>query len=205
MVIGIAGGSGSGKSMLSNLIKNRYPERAEIICYDCYYKSNDGLSCEERKKLNYDSPEAFDSELFINDLSRLKNSETIKCPQYDYTTHNRTENYNIIEPKNIIIADGIMLFCDTSIRSLFDLKIYVDAPADIRLVRRINRDMSLRSRTLESVLTQYLETVKPMHEKYVEPYKKYADIIINNDGYSDADYCPIFELIDEFLKKSDSF
>ena len=205
LIIGISGGSGSGKSTIANLIKNKYPEMTEIVCYDDYYKSNDGISVDERRKINYDSPDAFDNDLFLNDLFKLKNSEAIKCPQYDYTIHNRTNNYKVINPNSIIIADGIMLFHNKGLREFFDLKIYVDTSADIRLIRRIDRDMNCRGRTLKSVLTQYLKTVKPMHDKYVQPYKKYADIIINNDGYSDADYCPIFELIDEFLKKSDSF
>lgn len=205
LFIGISGGSGSGKTTLANIIKNKFYNSSALISYDDYYKSNDGLTLDKRKRINYDSPDAFDNDLFLNDLLRLKNSESIKCPQYDYLIHNRADNYKIIEPKSIIIADGILLFYNKKIRDFFDCRIFVDTPADIRLLRRIDRDINRRGRTLESVLTQYIETVKPMHEKYVEPYKKYADIVINDDGYCDVDYCSVFNLIDEFLKKSDSF
>lgn len=200
LIIGIAGGSGSGKTTLAKIIKNKYPGKTEIINFDDYYKSNAKLTLDERKKINYDSPEAFDSDLFFNDLFKLKNSESVKCPQYDYSIHNRTDNYKLIEPKPIIIADGILLFYDKRLRDFFDLKIYVDTPADIRLLRRIDRDINSRARTLKSVLTQYLETVKPMHEKYVEPCKKYADVIINDDGSSDIDLSQVFNKIDDFLK-----
>ena len=200
-IIGIAGGSGSGKTTLANIIKNKYPDKTEIVNFDDYYKPNDELILDERKKINYDSPEAFDSNLFFNDLFKLKNFESVKCPEYDYSIHNRTGNYKTIKPKPIIIADGILLFYDKRLRESFDLKIYVDTPADIRLLRRIDRDINSRARTLKSVLTQYLETVKPMHEKYVEPCKKYADVIINDDGCSDIDLEPIFNKIDDFLKK----
>lgn len=204
-IIGIAGGSGSGKTTLANIIKNKYPGKTEIVNFDDYYKPNDELTLDERKKINYDSPEAFDSDLFFNDLFKLKNFESVKCPKYDYSIHNRTGNYKLIEPKPIIIADGILLFYDKRLREFLDLKIYVDTPADIRLIRRIDRDINSRARSLKSVLTQYLETVKPMHEKYVEPCKKYADVIINNDGCSDVDLEPIFNKIDDFLKNFDTF
>lgn len=200
LIIGIAGGSGSGKTTLANTINKKYPGKIQIINFDDYYKSNDELSLDERKKINYDSPEAFDSDLFFNDLFKLKNFESVKCPQYDYKIHNRTDNYKLIESKPIIIADGILLFYDKRLRDFFDLKIYVDTPADIRLLRRIDRDMNNRARTLKSVLTQYLETVKPMHEKYVEPCKKYADVIINDDGCSEVDLSQVFNKIDDFLK-----
>ena len=205
LFIGISGGSGSGKTTLANVIKDKYYNSTAVINYDDYYKSNDGLTLDERKRINYDSPDAFDNDLFLNDLLKLKNSKSIKCPQYDYLIHNRADNYKIIKPKSVIITDGILLFYDKRIRDFFDCKVYVDTPADIRLLRRIDRDINSRGRTLESVSTQYIKTVKPMHEKYVEPYKKYADIIINDDGYCDVDYCSVFNLIDEFLKKSDSF
>lgn len=205
LFIGISGGSGSGKTTLANIIKDKYYNRTAVINFDDYYKQNDGLSLDERKRINYDSPEAFDNDLFLKDLNKLKNSESIKCPQYDYSIHNRTDRFKIIEPKSVIIADGILLFYDKRIREFFDCRIYVDTPADIRLSRRIDRDINSRGRTLESVLTQYLETVKPMHEKYVEPYKKYADITINDNGDCEVNYRSVFDVIDDFLKKSDSF
>ena len=182
LVIGIAGGSGSGKTTLMKNIIEAFPDMVTVISHDNYYKRHDELTYEERCLLNYDEPEAFDTDLMASQLAQLRRGEAIDCPVYDFTTHNRSDEILHIVPKRVIIVEGILIFADPALRELVDIRIYVDADADIRLCRRIKRDVNKRGRSLESVLMQYQQTVKPMHEKHVEPSKKFANIIVPEGG-----------------------
>lgn len=182
LVIGIAGGTGSGKTTLMKNIVGRFGEDISVISHDNYYKRHDELPYEERCKLNYDEPAAFDTELLVEHLNLLRQGQAIDCPVYDFTVHNRSNEIIHIEPKNVIIVEGIMIFENKPLRDLMDIKIFVDTDADIRLCRRIKRDVNKRGRSLESVLQQYQQTVKPMHDQYVEPSKRYADLIVLEGG-----------------------
>ena len=182
MMIGIAGGTGSGKTMLAQRLCDAFGDSVCLIRHDSYYKRHDDLTYEERTKLNYDEPAAFDTDLMKEHLAALKRGESIDCPVYDYTVHNRSNEVQHIEPKKVIIVEGILIFADEEVCDLFDVKIFVDTDADVRILRRIRRDVSKRGRSLESVMNQYLTTVKPMHEKYVEPTKRRADIIVPEGG-----------------------
>ncbi len=182
LVIGIAGGTGSGKTtLLKNLVKY-FGNDVTVVSHDNYYKRHDELSYEERCRINYDEPAAFDTSLMAYHLECLRRGESVECPVYDYTVHNRSNETVRIDPRPVIIVEGILIFADEALRELMDIRIFVDTDADIRLCRRIKRDVNKRGRTLESVLTQYQETVKPMHEKYVEPSKKYANIVVPEGG-----------------------
>ncbi len=182
LVIGIAGGSGSGKTTLMKRLVERFGDNVSVLSHDNYYKRHDDLTFEERTKLNYDEPDALDTSLLVYQLDQLRHGMAIDCPVYDFTLHNRSNETIHVEPKRVIIVEGIMIFVDPDLRSLMDIKIFVDTDADIRLCRRIRRDVNKRGRSLESVITQYKETVKPMHEKYVEPSKKYADLVVPEGG-----------------------
>ena len=182
LVIGIAGGSGSGKTTLLKNIIGTFGPAITVISHDNYYKRHDELTYEERCKLNYDEPAALETDLMVRQLEQLRRGEEISCPVYDFTVHNRSDETLLIKPERVIIVEGILIFENKPLRDLMDIKIFVDTDADVRLCRRIKRDVNKRGRTLESVLLQYQETVKPMHEKYVEPSKKYADIIIPEGG-----------------------
>ena len=182
LVIGIAGGSGSGKTTLMKRLVERFGDDVSVLSHDNYYKRHDELTFEEREKLNYDEPDALDTSLLVYQLDQLRHNMPIDCPVYDFVLHNRSNETIHIEPKRVIIVEGIMIFVDPDLRSLMDIKIFVDTDADIRLCRRIRRDVNKRGRSLESVITQYKETVKPMHEKYVEPSKKYADLVVPEGG-----------------------
>ena len=182
LVIGIAGGSGSGKTTLMKNICQRFGDVVTVLSHDNYYKRHDGIPFEERSKLNYDEPDAFDTSLMVYQLDCLRHGEAIDCPVYDFTVHNRSSETIHVIPKKVIIVEGILIFESQELRDLMDIRIYVDTDADIRLCRRIKRDVNKRGRTLESVLTQYQQTVKPMHEKYVEPSKRYADIVVPEGG-----------------------
>ena len=182
MMIGIAGGTGSGKTTLAQRLCDAFGDSVCLIRHDSYYKRHDDLTYEERTKLNYDEPAAFDTDLMKEHLAALKRGESIDCPVYDYTVHNRSNEVQHIEPKKVIIVEGILIFADEEVCDLFDVKIFVDTDADVRILRRIRRDVSKRGRSLESVMNQYLTTVKPMHEKYVEPTKRRADIIVPEGG-----------------------
>lgn len=182
LVIGIAGGSGSGKTTLMKNICQRFGDVVTVLSHDNYYKRHDGIPFEERSKLNYDEPDAFDTSLMVYQLDCLRHGEAIDCPVYDFTVHNRSSETIHVIPKKVIIVEGILIFENQELRELMDIRIYVDTDADIRLCRRIKRDVNKRGRTLESVLTQYQQTVKPMHEKYVEPSKRYADIVVPEGG-----------------------
>ena len=182
LVIGIAGGTGSGKTTLMNNLITAFREDVTILSHDNYYKRHDELTYDERCQLNYDEPAALDTELMTIHLDQLRQGQAIDSPVYDFTQHNRSEETIRIEPKKVIIVEGILIFENQPLRDLMDIRIFVDTDADVRLCRRIKRDVTKRGRSLESVLQQYQETVKPMHEMYVEPSKKYAHIIVPEGG-----------------------
>ncbi len=182
LVIGIAGGTGSGKTTLVKRLAEHFGGKVTLLSHDNYYKCRDDLSFEERCKLNYDEPDAMDTSLMIYHLEQLRRGYGIDCPVYDFTVHNRSEQTVRVEPRQVIIVEGILIFENETLRNLMDMRIFVDADADTRLCRRIKRDVSKRGRSLESVLEQYETTVKPMHEKYVEPSKKYADVVVPIGG-----------------------
>lgn len=186
LVIGIAGGSGSGKTTLTNQIAAQFVESVTIIKHDDYYKAHDDMEYEERCRLNYDHPNAFDTDLMIDHLRQLKNGQAVEAPVYDYTVHNRSKDTVIIQPSKVIIVEGILIFENRSLCDLMDIRIFVDTDADLRIIRRIQRDVMERARSLESVIGQYLNTVKPMHEQFVEPSKKNANVIVPEGGYNQA-------------------
>lgn len=185
IMIGIAGGSGSGKSTFTNRLKERFEDQVAVIYHDNYYKSNDGVPFEIRRTENYDHPNAFETGLLIRHLKALRRGESIECPSYDYSEHNRTEKTIAVVPARIIIVEGILVLENPELRSLFDIKIYVEADADERIIRRIIRDVKERGRQVEDISEQYLTTVKPMHYLYVEPTRAMADIVINS-GMNDV-------------------
>ena len=182
LVIGIAGGSGSGKTTLLKNIVETFGPAITVISHDNYYKRHDEMTYEERCQLNYDEPAALETDLMVRQLEQLRSGEPIQCPVYDFTVHNRSDETITIKPEKVIIVEGILIFTDEDLRDLMDIKIFVDTDADIRICRRIKRDVNKRGRSLESVILQYQQTVKPMHEKYVEPSKKYADIVVPEGG-----------------------
>ncbi len=182
LVIGIAGGTGSGKTTLMKNLVQCLGDEVTVISHDNYYKRLDHLSFEERCNVNYDEPAAFDTSLLAYHLSELRRGAAIDCPIYDFTAHNRSNETLRLVPKRVIIVEGILIFENEELRNLMDIRIFVDTDADVRLCRRIKRDVNKRGRTLESVLKQYQETVKPMHEAYVEPSKKYAQIVVPEGG-----------------------
>ena len=182
--IGIAGGTGSGKTTLTRHLKEHFGDAVTVIGHDSYYKRQDGKTYEERSKVNYDHPDAFDTDLLIEDIKRLRRGETVHCPTYDYTIHDRAEKTVTVRPARVIIVEGILIFQSRELCDLMDIKIYVDTDADVRILRRIVRDVRDRGRSLESVVNQYLTTVKPMHEQFVEPSRKYADIIVLEGGHN---------------------
>ena len=182
LVIGIAGGSGSGKTTLMKNLIARLGEQVTVLSHDNYYKRHDDMTYEERCLLNYDEPEAFDTSLMVYQLGELRRGFSVDCPVYDFTVHNRSNETTKIVPERVIIVEGILIFENKELRDLMDVKIFVDTDADIRLCRRIKRDVNKRGRSMESVLKQWQQTVKPMHELYVEPSKKYADIIVPEGG-----------------------
>ena len=182
LIIGVAGGSGSGKSTLTRLLKEKFGDAVTVMNHDDYYKAQDDIPFEERCKRNYDHPDAFDTELLISHLAELKAGNRIECPVYDYSQHNRSKETRMVDPAPVILVDGILILENKALRDLFDIKIFVDTDADVRVLRRIVRDTKERGRSLDSVINQYLNTVKPMHEAFVEPSKKYADIIVPAGG-----------------------
>ena len=182
IVIGIAGGTGSGKTTITQKLREHFGDDVAVIYHDNYYKAHHELSYEERTKLNYDHPEAFDTDLMVRDLAALKRGEPIECPIYDYTIHDRTNNTLTIRPSRVIVVEGILIFQSKELRDLMDIRLFVDTDADVRILRRIQRDVKERGRSLDSVINQYLNTVKPMHEAFVEPSKKFADVIIPEGG-----------------------
>lgn len=185
-VIGVAGGTASGKTTIVEKIKACFGNDIVVLNHDCYYHSHENMSMEEKKKLNYDHPNSFETQLLISDIKKLKEGKVIQRPVYDYCTHSRSKETVEVHPKKVIIVEGILVLENAELRSLMDIKIFVDTDADVRLMRRIVRDMKERGRSLDSIITQYSETVKPMHEQFVETSKKYADIIIPRGGKNEA-------------------
>ncbi len=185
LMIGIAGGSGSGKSTVTQeLIDLIGAEKVTLIQQDSYYKDQSHLPLEERMKTNYDNPLSFDEALLVDHLKDLKMGKTIQMPQYDYTVHNRKKDFIELKADKVIILEGILILAEESIRDLLDIKVFVDTDADVRIIRRILRDIKERSRSLESIILQYMSTVRPAHLQFVEPSKRYADIIIPEGGYN---------------------
>lgn len=182
IVVGIAGGTGSGKTTITKAIIDEFGNDVTVVTHDNYYKAHHNLSYEERVLLNYDHPDAYDTDMMIRHIRELKAGRPIECPVYDFTIHDRTDETIIIYPTRIIVIEGILVFAYEEMRDLMDIKLFVDADADERILRRITRDVKKRGRSLDSVIKQYLTTVKPMHESFVEPSKRYADIIIPRGG-----------------------
>lgn len=184
-IIGVAGGTASGKSTLVKKLQEAFEGESVItVCHDYYYKAHDELAYEERCQLNYDHPDAFNTDMMIDDIRKLKKGISIDCPTYSFVNHNRTNKTIRIEPAQVIIIDGILILENKELRELMDVKVYVDIDADVRLGRRLLRDVQERGRSIESVLTQYFCTVKPMHNEFVEPSKRYADLIIPEGGFN---------------------
>ena len=184
IIIGIAGGTGSGKTTLTQHLKEHFGSSVTVIGHDSYYKLQEGTTYEERVLQNYDHPDAFDTDLLIQHLRELKEGRSIQCPVYSYVDYNRTDQTVEIFPTRVLIVEGVLIFQAPVLRELFDIKIFVETDADERILRRALRDVEERGRTLRSVVTQYLTTVKPMHEQYVEPSRKYADIIVLQGGHN---------------------
>jgi len=204
LVIGIAGGSGSGKTTLMKNLVEKFGNHVTVISHDNYYKRHDELTYEQRCLINYDEPGAFETDLMAKHLDCLRQGQAIDCPVYDYTVHNRSDELVRIESRPVIIVEGILIFADEALRELMDIRIFVDTDADVRLCRRIKRDVNKRGRSLESVLTQYQDTVKPMHEKYVEPSKKYANLIVPEGGKNYVALDMIVDRIQRHLNQGES-
>lgn len=182
--IGIAGGTGSGKTTLTEHIKNRFGSDISVIYHDNYYRDQTGMPFEVRCRQNYDHPDAFETDLMIRHLQALKAGVAIQCPVYSFPDHNRTQNTVTVEPSSVIIVEGLLIFQNPELRDLMDIKIFVDTDADVCILRRILRDVKERGRSIESVVEQYLTTVKPMHEQFIEPSKRFADIIVLEGGHN---------------------
>lgn len=196
-VLGVAGGSASGKTTIIKKVREYFGNDIAVISHDSYYKAHDDMPYEERCHLNYDHPDAFESGRMAEDVRRLIKGHAIEMPVYDYCEHNRSQETVRIDPKQVILMEGILILENRELRDLMDIKIYVDADADERLMRRIKRDMMERGRSIESILEQYSSTVKPMHEEFVEPSKKYADIIIPRGGEN----APGVDMLTTYLTK----
>ena len=184
MVIGIAGGTGSGKTTITRRLTERFAGDVSVIHHDNYYKAHHDMPYEERTLLNYDHPDAFDTDMLIEHLKLLKQGQSVQCPVYDYSIHDRTDRTITIRPTRVIIVEGILIYENKELCDQMDIKIFVDADADVRILRRIVRDVRDRGRSLESVINQYLSTVKPMHEAFVEPSKRRADVIVPEGGHN---------------------
>lgn len=185
VIIGVAGGSGSGKTTVCNKIYNYFSGKSIVMIeHDSYYRDQSDISFEERLTTNYDHPFAFDTDLFVEHLQKLRNNESIEVPVYDYSRHTRSNETIHVEPQEVIIVEGILILEDKRLRDLMDIKLYVDTAADLRIIRRIERDINERGRSLESIIDQYLSVVREMHEQFIEPSKKYADLIIPEGGHN---------------------
>ena len=201
IVIGIAGGTGSGKSTLVQKIKEEFRDEIAILSHDFYYKRHDDMSYEDRCALNYDHPNAFDTDLMIEHIRQLKAWTVVERPVYDFSIHNRVDETVAVHPAKVVVAEGILIFENQELRDLCDIKVFIDTDADVRILRRILRDVRERGRTLDSVVSQYLTTVKPMHEQFVEPSKKYVDLIIPEGGYNRVALEMLNERIHALLKQ----
>ena len=184
MILGIAGGTGSGKTTLTRKLCETFGADVSVVYHDNYYKKHTDMTYQERAALNYDHPDAFDTDLMIRDIQALRRGEVIHCPVYDYTIHNRSEETVEVRPTRVVIVEGILIFADKALRDLMDVKIFVDTDADVRILRRILRDVKERGRSLDSVISQYLTTVKPMHEQFVQPSRQYADLVVLEGGHN---------------------
>ena len=201
-IIGVAGGSGSGKSTLVKKLQEAFgAEDVSTLCHDYYYKEHSDMSYEQRTQLNYDHPQAFDTDMMVAHIRSLKNKETIERPVYSFVEHNRTAERVTVKPSKVIIIDGILIFENQELRDLMDIKVFVDTDADVRLARRILRDVCNRGRSMESVIEQYLSTVKPMHEEFVEPSKRYADVIIPEGGFNSVAVEMLIQSIRSLINK----
>lgn len=198
LVIGVAGGSGSGKSTFAKRICDYFGDKAVLISCDNYYLAHDDIPLEKRAKLNYDIPEAFEFDLMLKQMNVLRSGRAIDCPVYDFTVHTRSDKTIKIEPKPVIVIDGILALYDDNLRDIMDVKVFVETDADEKILRRVRRDVGERGRSIESIIEQYLTTVKPMHYRYIEPTKQYADVIING-GFNDVAFDLFKTKIDSFL------
>lgn len=200
IMIGIAGGTGSGKSTFTNRLKDYFGDDVTVIYHDNYYRRRDDMTYEERTKVNYDHPDSLETDLLIEHLKKLKEGQPIECPVYDFTQHNRSDKTYTIQPSKIFLIEGILIFSDEQLRDLFDIKVFVEADADERILRRIVRDVKERGRDIDNIMEQYLTTVKPMHYLYVEPTKTTADIVINS-GMNDVAFDIMRATIERLLNK----
>ncbi|MCE5197117.1 MAG: uridine kinase [Negativicutes bacterium] len=203
LMIGVAGGTGSGKTTLTRRLAERFGDDLCVIYHDNYYRAHNDLNYEERCRLNYDHPEAFETERLVKDLEQLRLGNAIRCPVYDFTIHNRSETAILVPPTPVIVIDGILILEDPALRAMLDIKVFVDTDADVRILRRIERDINERGRSLVSIREQYLNTVKPMHEQFVEPSRKYADIIIPEGGHNTVALAMLFLRIRAFIEEAE--
>ncbi|RXT04822.1 uridine kinase [Ammoniphilus sp. CFH 90114] len=203
LIIGIAGGSGSGKTTIAQAIQHRLgPDTVQIISQDSYYHDHTELSMEQRAKINYDHPDSFENELLIHHLNQLKKGQAVHIPVYDFSTHTRSHETVYVAPKSVIILEGILILADPELRDVMDAKIFVDTDPDVRILRRAIRDTTERGRTLESIDRQYLSTVKPMHEAFVEPSKKYANVIVPEGGKNEVAISLLTSWVERYLVQS---
>ncbi len=201
LTIGIAGGTGSGKTTITRRLQRRFGNDICTLYHDNYYKAHDSLTLEERARLNYDQPDAFDTELLAEHLALLRQGRAVACPVYDYAVHNRAAQTQLIQPAPVVLVEGILILQSAALCDMLDIKVFVDADADVRILRRIVRDVRDRGRSLESVVNQYLTTVKPMHERYVEPSRRQADIIIPEGGHNEVAMALLIERIRAHLEE----
>ena len=199
-IIGIAGGTGSGKSTFTNRLKDYFGDKVTVTYHDNYYAPHDDQTFKERQTINYDHPDALETDLLVKHLKELREGHSIECPVYDFTQHNRSQETIVIKPSHVIIVEGILIFQSQELRDIFDIKIFVEADADERILRRVLRDMNERGRKLDDIIEQYLTTVKPMHYLYVEPTKNVADIVINS-GLNNVAFDIMKTKIEDILKK----
>lgn len=198
-IIGVCGGSASGKTTIVNRISEHFGADILVINHDSYYREHNDMTYEERSKLNYDHPSSFETDRLVRDLNALLKGEEVDVPVYDFSVHNRSSEVTHVAPKRIIVVEGIMVLENKTLRDMMDVKVYVDTDADERLMRRIRRDMVERGRSIDSILNQYAETVKPMHEEFIEPSKRYADIIIPRGGENEAGIGMMISYMDHML------
>ena len=203
LFIGIAGGSGSGKTTLANRLADYFGDRLSLLRHDDYYKAQSALTPEERAALNFDHPDAFDTALLIKHLDELRRGQSIDCPIYDYSKHDRSSEVRTVTSTEVVVLEGILIFENPEILSRLDIKIFVDTDADVRIIRRIKRDVNERGRDLDSVISQYFATVKPMHEAFVEPSKRKADIIVPEGGMNDVAFEMITERITSHINRKE--
>jgi len=203
LTIGIAGGTGSGKTTITRRLQKRFGGSVSTLYHDNYYRARDDIPFEERKRLNYDEPAAFETDLMVDQLRRLKRGETIECPTYDFTVHNRAQKTIFIRPAPVILVEGILILENRELCDEMDIKVFVDTDADVRILRRIVRDVRDRGRSLESVVNQYLTTVKPMHERYVEPSRRRADIIVPEGGKNEVAMSLLIERVRAHLAEAE--